>query len=125
MKIRTLIVDDEPLARQRLRAQLDKTHAGLQKRPARDAGQIERRIGRWLGRFPTAERLLSVVVERNNEGRATGLKITEHAERSAWAARASVPVRARWTPSETSASWMPMPPGSAISGSLMRSWIAR
>jgi transposase len=73
------------LARKRLRAQLDKTHASLQKRPARDAGAIERRIGRWLGRFPAAERLISVVVERNPEGPATGLKITEHAERSAWA----------------------------------------
>jgi transposase len=72
------------LARKRLRAQLDKTHASLQKRSARDAGQIERRIGRWLGRFPAAERLLSVVVERNAEGHATGLKITAHAERSAW-----------------------------------------
>jgi len=31
------------LARQRLRARLDKTHASLQKRPARDPGLIERR----------------------------------------------------------------------------------
>jgi hypothetical protein len=76
------------LARQRLRAQLDKAHASLQKRPARDAGLMERRIGRWLGRFPAAERLISVVVERNAEGHATGLKITEHAERSAWAEHA-------------------------------------
>jgi transposase len=76
------------LARKRLRAQLDKTHASLQKRPARDAGQIERRIGRWLGRFAAAERLLSVVVERNAQGYATGLKIREHAERGAWAEQA-------------------------------------
>ena len=73
------------LARKRLRAQLDKTHTSLQKRPARDVGAIERRIGRWLGRFPAAERLISVVAERNPEGRASGLKITEHADRSAWA----------------------------------------
>jgi transposase len=73
------------LARKRLRGQLDKTHASLQKRPARDPGVIERRIGRWLGRFPAAERLLSVVVERNAAGQATGLKITEHADRTAWA----------------------------------------
>jgi transposase len=72
------------LARKRLRAQLDKTDASLRKRAAHDAGQIERRIGRWLGRFPAAERLLSVVVERNAEGHATGLQITEHAERTAW-----------------------------------------
>jgi transposase len=76
------------LARKRLRAQLDKTHASLQKRAARDPGVIERRIGRWLGRFPAAERLLSVVVQRNDQGQATGLHITEHPERSAWAQQA-------------------------------------
>lgn len=76
------------LARQRLRAKLDQTHTSLQKRPARDPGVIERRIGRWLGRFPAAERLLDVTVERNGVGQATGLKITERAERSAWAEHA-------------------------------------
>jgi transposase len=76
------------LARKRLRVQLDKTHASLQKRPARDPGLIERRVGRWLGRFPAAERLISVTVERNGEGHASGLKITEHPERSAWAEQA-------------------------------------
>ena len=76
------------LAGKRLRAQLDKTHATLQKRPAPDVGRIERRIGRWLGRFPSAERLIEVAVERNAQGHATGLKITERAERSQWAAQA-------------------------------------
>jgi transposase len=76
------------LARKRLRAQLDKTHAALQKRPAKDPGVIERRIGRWLGRFPAAERLIEVTVERNAAGQACGLNITERAERSAWAAHA-------------------------------------
>jgi transposase len=76
------------LARQRLRAQLDRTHASLQKRPAREAGRIERRLGRWLGRFPAAERLIEVKVERNAQGHATGLNITEHAERRAWAEQA-------------------------------------
>jgi transposase len=76
------------LARQRLRAQLDKTHAALQKHPAREPGLIERRIGRWLGRFPAAERLLTVTVERNVAGQATGLKVTERAQRSAWAEHA-------------------------------------
>jgi hypothetical protein len=72
-------------ARQRLRAQLDQTHAWLQKHPTRDLGRIERRIGRWLGRFPAAERLIEVTVERNAAGQACGLKITERADRSAWA----------------------------------------
>ena len=76
------------LARQRLRAKLDQTHASLQKRPARDHGVIERRIGRWLGRFPAAERLIEVTVERNAQGQASGLKITERAERAAWAEHA-------------------------------------
>jgi len=73
------------LARKRLRAQLDKTHASLEKRPAADAGRIERRIGRWLGRYPAAERLIDVAVEGNAQGRACGLRITEHVERSTWA----------------------------------------
>lgn len=76
------------LARQRLRAKLDQTHASLQKRPARDPGVIERRMGRWLGRFPAAERLIEVTVERNAQGQASGLKITERAQRAAWAAHA-------------------------------------
>lgn len=72
--------------RLRLRAQLDKTHASLVRRPAKEPGKIERRIGRWLGRYPAAERLLEVEVERDAKGRACGLKITERSERSAWAA---------------------------------------
>lgn len=76
------------LARQRLRAQLDKTHASLQRRPVNDPGPIERRIGRWLGRFPAAERLLEVIVQRGQQGRACGLQIIERAERTAWAEQA-------------------------------------
>jgi len=71
--------------RERLRAQLEKTHATLQRRPAKDAGRIERRIGRWLGRFPAAERLLEVDVEYDSNGCACGLKITERQEHTAWA----------------------------------------
>jgi Transposase DDE domain len=76
------------LQRQRLRTQLDKTHALLQRRPTRDAGKIERRIGRWLGRFPAAERLLEVTVQRDDQGRACGLDIRERADRAAWAEHA-------------------------------------
>lgn len=54
----------------------------------RPAGRIERRIGRWLGRFPSAERLIEVMVQRNAQGYATALNITERAERSQWAAQA-------------------------------------
>ena len=95
------------LARKRLRAQLDKTHAGLQKRPARDPGVIERRIGRWLGRFPAAERLIEVTVERNAQGQASGLKITERAERSAWAAHAhgAYLLRTNWLEKDPAKLW--------------------
>ena len=58
--------------------------AGLSEIPCIvDPGLIERRIGRWLGRFPAAERLLAVVVERNAAGQATGLKICEVDDQSA------------------------------------------
>jgi transposase len=76
------------LARKRLRAQLDKTHASLQRRPAKDPNLIERRVGRWLGRFAAAERLLEVTVQRDANNHACGLNITERAERTTWAQQA-------------------------------------
>jgi len=76
------------LARQRLRAQLDKTHASLQRRPAKDPNLIERRVGRWLGRFAAAERLLEVTVQRDGNNHACGLSITERTERTTWAEQA-------------------------------------
>ena len=48
----------------------------------------KRRIGRWLGRYPAAEKLLDVRVRRDGQGRAAGLKIVERGERSAWAQHA-------------------------------------
>jgi hypothetical protein len=74
--------------RQRLRVQLDKTHIRLQRRPVKDAGKIERRIGRWLGRFPAAERLIEVGVECDGHGLVCGLKIVDKAERTVWAEHA-------------------------------------
>jgi transposase len=50
--------------------------------------RIERRIGRWLGRFPAAERLIEVEVLRDAQGCACGLEITERRERTLWAAHA-------------------------------------
>jgi transposase len=76
------------LARKRLRAQLDKTHASLQRRAAKDPNVIERRIGRWLGRFAAAERLLEVTVQRDANNHACGLSITERTERTTWAQQA-------------------------------------
>lgn len=71
--------------RQRLMAQLHKTDAGLRKRPVREVNCIERRIGRWLGRYPGAEKLIEVTVQRDGEGRANGLSIEEKPGRQSWA----------------------------------------
>ena len=89
------------------RAPLDKPHAARQKRPARDPGGIERRLGRWLGRFPAAERRLEVTGERNAPGRACGFKITERTERSAWAAPAHGAYRRRtnWLAKDPAKLW--------------------
>jgi transposase len=72
----------------RLRAELDKLHQSLGRRPAKDPGAVERRIGRWLGRFPAAERLLNVTVQRNSQGRACGLEIIEKSDHVDWAQHA-------------------------------------
>ena len=71
--------------RQRLLAQLHKTDASLRQRPAKDVVKVGCRIGRWLGRYPGAEKLIAVQVERDAEGRACGLKIEEKTERQSWA----------------------------------------
>jgi transposase len=73
------------LQRVRLRAKLEQTDSSLRRRPAKEPGQVERRIGRWLGRFPAAERLLEVEVLRNEKGHACGLKIHEREDRTPWA----------------------------------------
>ena len=95
------------LARQRLRAQLDKLHTSLQKRPVRDVNRIERRIGRWLGRFPAAERLLEVTVQRNNQGLACGLSILQRAERTVWAehAHGAYLLRTNWIEKNPAKLW--------------------
>lgn len=76
------------LQRQRLRAKLDQTARGLQRRPAKDPAAVERRIGRWLGRYPAAERLLEVVVECDAQGQACNLQITERTAPTQWSQHA-------------------------------------
>jgi transposase len=72
----------------RLRQVLDKIDAGLRRRPSVDAQKIERRIGRWLGRNPAAERVFDIEVQRDVDGRACGLQVTERTERMDWASLA-------------------------------------
>jgi transposase len=73
------------LKRSRLLAQLEKINAGLKRRPAKDTGAVERRIGRALGRYPGAEKLLEIALQRDEQGRASGLEILEKGDRSSWA----------------------------------------
>ena len=72
----------------RLREELEKVHAGLQRQAQKDVGAVERRLGKWLGRFQSAERLLQVSVERDKEGQAVGLKIVERMDKAKWAQHA-------------------------------------
>ena len=64
------------LQRQRLLAKLQQLDYSLAKRPGSDAGAVERRIGRWLGRYPAAEKLLDVQIRRDARGHAAGLART-------------------------------------------------
>lgn len=48
-------------AKARLRAKLEQIDAGLRKRPAK-LGTIERRIGRWMGKYSRAERFYQVTI---------------------------------------------------------------
>ena len=89
------------LQRQRLLAKLQQLDHSLAKRPGSDAGAVERRIGRWLGRYPAAEKLLDVRVRRDGQGRAVGLEILERGERSAWAQHAHGAYLLRTNCSET------------------------
>jgi transposase len=72
----------------RLRKALDKIDAGLRKRPSAHSLKVERRIGRWLGRNPAADRVFDVEVLRDAADRACGLQITEQADRLEWASLA-------------------------------------
>lgn len=60
--------------------QLAKIDAGLRQRSQRtptDFEKLGRRVGRWLGRYPAAARLLEVDVLRDQSGRcATGLRLS-------------------------------------------------
>ena len=69
----------------RLRAELTKVDAALQQRPAAKLGPIERRIGRWLGRYPGAAGLLKVALKKDAQGRACGLSLGEQSEKLKWA----------------------------------------
>lgn len=78
------------LARQeeRLFAKLLAIDLGLQKKPSADMAGIERRVGRWLGRYPAADRCFEVTVLTDDAQRACGLIIACLLDRSQWARQA-------------------------------------
>lgn len=63
------------LARQseNLAAELAKIHAWLQRTPQSDREKVGRRIGRVLGKYPAAARILEARVQYDNDGRAYAL----------------------------------------------------
>jgi transposase len=72
---------------QRLWQKLLQIHQSLQKRPL-PAEQIERRVGRWLGRYPAADKLFEVEVDLNEQRQACGLIVACLLDRNQWAAQA-------------------------------------
>jgi hypothetical protein len=75
--------------RLRLRAQLDKTHAGLPRRPAKAPGKIERRIGRWCSvAFLPRSGSWKCGSSATPPVTPAPCKITERDDRTPWAAPA-------------------------------------
>ena len=72
---------------QRLWQKLLAIHQRLQNKPA-PAREIERRVGRWLGRYPAADKLFEVEVRLDELGQACGLSVACVVDRKQWAAQA-------------------------------------
>jgi hypothetical protein len=73
--------------RERLGEELGKIDRALARRPARDTTAINRRIGRWQGRYPAAASLLEVTLRYDPEGRACGLSLSTTVADGQWAAQ--------------------------------------
>jgi len=76
------------LKRKRPMGELEKTDRGLRNRAAKDLGAVERRIGRWMGKYAAAEKLVNVSIRRDHAQRAIGLEITEVEDRKTWTQQA-------------------------------------
>jgi len=61
---------------EKLCAELQKIDAALARKPESDLEKVGRRIGRWLGRYPAAAKVVSAEVRRDAEQQAVGLLIT-------------------------------------------------
>jgi transposase len=65
------------LARQtdKLSGELTKIDTALRRKPQNDLQKLGRRIGRWLGKYPAAAKIITVDVLRDKVGSAIGLEI--------------------------------------------------
>ena len=74
------------LARQteKLCAELQKIDTALREKQSVKTGEIERRIGRWLGKYPAAAKVIQTTLERDPSGAACALTITSHVEKGRW-----------------------------------------
>ena len=72
----------------RLRMHLAKIDTSLRRKPTHEIGPIERRIGRWMGRYPAAASVFTVALEYDSQKQACALSVNEHTDRYKWACRA-------------------------------------
>jgi hypothetical protein len=54
---------------------LVKVDRSLRRRPGQDEGKVERRIGRWLGKYPAAAKWIEAELIRDEQERACGLRL--------------------------------------------------
>jgi transposase len=78
------------LARQeeRLFGKLLELDTSLRHKTNADLAAVGRRLGRWLGRYPAADKLFEVEILTNDTGAACGLSIACRLERSQWTRQA-------------------------------------
>lgn len=74
---------------QRLDEKLQKIKAAITAGRLTDDFQIAQRIGRWLGRYPKAERLIEVDLIKDANGHLVDLKIERRMDRADWAEKAN------------------------------------
>jgi transposase len=91
----------------RLREHLEKIDTSLRRRPTKKIGPIERRIGRWMGRYPAAAAVFTAELEYDNQQHACALSVQEHADRYQWACRAhgAYMLRTNYTEGDESDLW--------------------
>ena len=65
--------------------ELAKIDRALAQKPQSDLEAVGRRIGRWLGRYPAAAKLLCATLRRDPEGRACGLTLSCPIAAGQWA----------------------------------------